>query len=869
MTSFTGIFGTALGDILNEAVGMEQTDTEFDERCDAAFEAFDADGSGTLEFGETLEAFRTFPVRRSDEDVRATFDRFDADGSGALDVHEFRALMRALRSSARLDRMPGVIYCGGELVNPSVNPDIANATRLRKKERRIRKMYAEPYAPKSNLAKAVAKPTVRREKMHGGEDVFGRAPFTDSDEDHARMDADRRVGPRVRVSAARGSTTTAPSARRRLAYALLLLARLVACLLPGYVHPDEYHQTVEIAASDALGVRSAPRAWEFEPSRPARSVLGPVVTAGWTYAAARAFAAPMGILARERKFPEGEPPAFASPWIVVLAPRLGAFILSLAVDAAVDRAARAAYWSGPNPTRSGYATAGLDARLVVGSCWATLALQVRPFTNAAEATTAAAATAFVVSRAENTSEVFAAGVLGAVTAVGAWIRFTFPVFVAPLGVRLVLDAARVERRDAPGGGVPGDVPAKRFVAALRVVLAGLFAFFAAAFVLVAIDTRYFRGREGLDAAFAAPFAYPTPWAAAPLNNLLYNLRAENLAKHGIHPRITHAAVNAPALFGPMMCAAYLALARGVRSGCEVCVGHVRAARARATGSGATPSNGDSSSARMDRKDSSLARKDWKDSSFARKDWKDSSFARKDRRDRAARKDRAMLAWMVWFPLVALSTAPHQEPRFLLPLLLPLAATRYAAASGTRARCAAWCALNLAGVVFFGVAHQGGVAPALLALPTLAASNAGRRVRTPSSRFLEDVHPARERPGASRSARRPSRARRRPRRRAAGGGARGARLEENRRRRECNRNGSSRRDEAFGDARDGGERSRGRVAKRGREARDGVVVGGAFQRGRDGRVRRGVQEGGMERGVERHASGRVQSGDEGRATARRA
>ena len=94
MTSFT-IFGTALGDILNEAVGMEQTDTEFDERCDAAFEAFDADGSGTLEFGETLEAFRTFPVRRSDEDVRATFDRFDADGSGALDVHEFRALMRA------------------------------------------------------------------------------------------------------------------------------------------------------------------------------------------------------------------------------------------------------------------------------------------------------------------------------------------------------------------------------------------------------------------------------------------------------------------------------------------------------------------------------------------------------------------------------------------------------------------------------------------------------------------------------------------------------------------------------------------------------------------------------------------------------
>ena len=78
--------------------------------------------------------------------------------------------------------------------------------------------------------------------------------------------------------------------------------------------------------------------------------------------------------------------------------------------------------------------------------------------------------------------------------------------------------------------------------------------------------------------------------------------------------------------------------------------------------------------------------------------------------------------MVWLPLLALSTAPHQEPRFLLPLLLPLAATRHAAAVGTRARAALWCALNLAGVIVFGVAHQGGVAPALVALPTLAASN---------------------------------------------------------------------------------------------------------------------------------------------------
>ena len=226
------------------------------------------------------------------------------------------------------------------------------------------------------------------------------------------MDADRRVGPRVRVSAARGSTTTAPSARRRLAYALLLLARLVACLLPGYVHPDEYHQTVEIAASDALGVRSAPRAWEFEPSRPARSVLGPVVTAGWTYAArARSprrweYSRGRGSFPRENLRHSRRRGSSSS--------RRGSarlFSRSRSTPPSIARA-RAAYWSGPNPTRSGYATAGLDARLVVGSCWATLALQVRPFTNAAEATTAAAATALVVSRAEKRVGGFRGGRLG-------------------------------------------------------------------------------------------------------------------------------------------------------------------------------------------------------------------------------------------------------------------------------------------------------------------------------------------------------------------------------------------------------------------------------------------------------------------------
>jgi hypothetical protein len=39
--------------------------------------------------------------------------------------------------------------------------------------------------------------------------------------------------------------------------------------------------------------------------------------------------------------------------------------------------------------------------------------------------------------------------------------------------------------------------------------------------------------------------------------------------------------------------------------------------------------------------------------------------------RAADAARATLWWTFLLPLLALSTAPHQEPRFLLPVALPL------------------------------------------------------------------------------------------------------------------------------------------------------------------------------------------------------
>ena len=149
-----GLFDSALGDVMGNIIsdlGHELSDDVLSTRAARAFRAFDTDGSGRLEFHELQRAMDTLPhsCRPAREaDARALFRRFDADASGALDVDEFAALVRCLRSRARLDRMPGVIYCGGELMNPSSNPELA--TRL---------LYSKPYEPWSVLARAIAKPT--------------------------------------------------------------------------------------------------------------------------------------------------------------------------------------------------------------------------------------------------------------------------------------------------------------------------------------------------------------------------------------------------------------------------------------------------------------------------------------------------------------------------------------------------------------------------------------------------------------------------------------------------------------------------------------------------------------------------------------
>ncbi|GAA5926902.1 glycosylphosphatidylinositol-alpha 1,2 mannosyltransferase [Sporobolomyces koalae] len=152
---------------------------------------------------------------------------------------------------------------------------------------------------------------------------------------------------------------------------------------------------------------------------------------------------------------------------------------------------------------------------------------------------------------------------------------------------------------------------------------------------------------------------PTSLVWTPINLLKYNLSAKNLALHGLHPRYLHALVNLPLLYG---------------IGLAVPISVMLRNRSRSI----LPMNCNKQSLYL------------------------FSFA---------------------VPIVVLSIQPHQEPRFLIPLLVPLVLlapqTQLLSRSGSSRKrrffWSVWILHSCLATALFGYLHQGGVLPVLFRL----------------------------------------------------------------------------------------------------------------------------------------------------------
>eukprot|EP00850_Spirogloea_muscicola_P000057 SM000001S04459 [mRNA] locus=s1:340581:344248:+ [translate_table: standard] len=305
--------------------------------------------------------------------------------------------------------------------------------------------------------------------------------------------------------------------------------------------------------------------------------------------------------------------------------------------------------------------------LTLASAWPLLVLQVRPFSNSLEAvllalTLIVAVDADGVVHAQSAEEplhaedsqvreedrrqvtplteapevagdrrrqvlrrkLLACCVVGAVTALGFFIRFTFVLFALPVGLYVVLDASWAPLADCGYGRARGMVAR---------ALAGAGGFLLCSSMLVFCDSIYFCSLsftwDKLDFHLLKNLA-KLKVVITPLNGIIYNSKFSNLAIHGLHPHYLHALVNLPLLFGPLAMAAL-------------------------KGAG------------------------------------------------------AHLKMLTTITGMSLSL---QEPRFLLPMLLPLAVLYGDFPMSSKKILILWVSFNSFGLVFFGFVHQGGLVPAL-------------------------------------------------------------------------------------------------------------------------------------------------------------
>ncbi|KAI0825968.1 Alg9-like mannosyltransferase family-domain-containing protein [Irpex lacteus] len=401
----------------------------------------------------------------------------------------------------------------------------------------------------------------------------------------------------------------------RIYCALITLRVLLTFTGLGYIHPDEYFQNGEVTAGAILGWHHL-KTWEWDTIFPCRSILPPLLTTGL----------PMIILKQTLSGNLGHITRNVSSRAVFLLERLSALALSFVLDICVSQLVPIA--------RS-------QALLLLASSHVVMTFQVRPFSNSVEACLVALAIAILgrmlISQRNNgptDREIFSTQTswFAVIIVLGIMTRITFTAFVFPVAAEVLLLSLQVTR-------VSGRVSIRRWMQALTMPLCtGLVALCGA----IAMDTLYFSGES-------------LRFVLTPYNNLLYNMSPDNLAKHGLHPRWLHIAVNMPLIVGPGL----------------IFYG-ILAARLFPLPSGYSYST--------------------------------SCFI--------------ACTLCIIFSLTVLSLQPHQEPRFLTPLVVPfvvLVTNSGYIEAVNRIFLVTWIIGNAALTLLFGVLHQGGVVPSLLHL----------------------------------------------------------------------------------------------------------------------------------------------------------
>ncbi|GJJ69170.1 GPI mannosyltransferase 4 [Entomortierella parvispora] len=445
-------------------------------------------------------------------------------------------------------------------------------------------------------------------------------------------------------------------------YLFLLAFRAFIAISPGYIHPDEFFQSAEITAGAVFDLDvNVP--WEYKPELPCRSILIPAITTGIPYQIWKSWIG-------------NDLDRFATSKSLFMTQRIAFLLLSTIIDWTVVRMARQIKRS---PS---------IALLLTASSYVTIAYHTHPFSNTVESLILAlsAVVLGMIIQDHESSSLTASGsssttptsdarqpsephtpnptpallsfTLGVLFSLGIFTRITFVLYGFPLGVMFLYLNMKATLKN----GQPSFQGLARFILACIPLAIGLGLMSAVAIV---IDSIYFQKLTILDKTNGtllsvqdilslgpqnwANFSFKGSLTFTMLNNLQYNMNSKNLEKHGLHPRFFHLFLNFPVLFLNLAWVATVALLQKVRAG----------------------------------------------------QWTSES------------RLVTALSYSGIFGIAMLSAMPHQEARFLTPLLLPLVVSL----SGRISRLGRkfwplWLVANGVLAIVFGLFHQGGLVPAM-------------------------------------------------------------------------------------------------------------------------------------------------------------
>ena len=425
----------------------------------------------------------------------------------------------------------------------------------------------------------------------------------------------------------------------------LLIRIFISIMSTSYVHPDEYFQSIEITNKLFFGFDTY-IPWEFQSENAIRTIVTPIIVTGIPYY--------IGSICN----------LIYNGWYLLISPKIMLVFLSLTIDIIGFKIHQKYVSDKPldyddkdyKRNKRKDAISGQTILFLFSTSWSVMVFYSRPFSNTMEAFCLAYSLGIYLLYDTSTLKRVA---LGFLLAFGVFTRFTFIAFFLPIGIALLLDSYYIAKRKTKKEHDARIL----FVTYLFQCIGGSLL---GTFLNILFDSIYYNGQ----------------FTITPLNNALYNMKTENLAQHGLHPRYLHSIVNLPMLCGPLTIYLYY-------------YGFL------------------------------------KRNAFGNKNYNKKNKKYDDGKIMPIEKYQSfhintLLALCALSGMVILSLAPHQEARFLLPLVFPILlfySIDVDNAKGKNGRGTSssslhnriqyiWIIFNVILFLLFGVFHQAGVLKAL-------------------------------------------------------------------------------------------------------------------------------------------------------------